>query len=120
MTMIYWVFGNDETRQAVVLANPSFQKIESLKQQGFKLLWDSAPSREKGFQYAAEHGDGSGEPHYYEHDCRSCGAYRPCSLFRGQKWSDRHERWIVFSGHLCDMCCQENDVRVREVKHARV
>ncbi len=105
----YWVFGNDKTREAVVLASPSFERIEALKAKGFKLLWDSAPSKEKGYAYAAEHGDGEGL-HYFPTQCRFCMGYREVHRVRGQKWSESAGKWVIYNGTACDMCMEDTDI----------
>lgn len=92
----YWLFINEDTRQAVAVYNPSFEKIEELKEKGFILGWDSAPSKEAAYQYAEEHLD------CYENECRGCGFYAPTSLYRGQRF--RRDRWMIFFGRLCEMC----------------
>ena len=105
----FWLFGNDKTRQAVALYDPSFEQIKAQEAKGFKLLWDSAPSREKAFEYAGEAGDGDGLI-YYEDDCPFCNGYRDVYHVRGTRWSDYHGRWIVFNGRACEMCMDDKDI----------
>lgn len=105
---VVWLFGNKDTRQALALVNPSFSKIKQIKSQGFELLWDSAPSKKAAFEYAAEQGDG--DMRFHEHSCAGCGNYYlPSSFFVGQRWRENHQKWIIFSGRLCEACAQETD-----------
>lgn len=105
----YWVFGNLETRQALVRANPSFDEIETLKAHGFELIWDSAPDAARGFDYAEEFGGRTiaGDPQdcgFYRHRCNGCGLYAPVTLRTGTRWHEYHQRNILFQGYVCDGC----------------
>lgn len=118
----YWIFGNVETRQALAKCNLSFDDIFRLEDKGFRLLWDSAPSAEEGFEWAEEFGGRSlpEDPHdcgFYRHDCKGCGLFVPVRMYQGVRWSEGRQRNVIFRGYLCDGCSGDEVVfRVKPVK----
>lgn len=103
-----WLFVNNNSHQAIVEGDPSFKRIRWLISSGFELVWDSAPTVEKGYEYAEEFCDA------YRHECKFCGFYTGTWPATGQLYSDAHGRWLVFRNwQVCEQCVQGENIKAR-------
>lgn len=97
------------------------------REQGWTLIWDSAPSREAAQERAQ---DGSlvyddGTPVYaFVRPCVLCGQHTDTSLVRATRYVDDgpfHMHAMPFNGYVCDQCGETADCldRVVYVKTGR-
>jgi hypothetical protein len=89
--------------RSLAVPEPSFAQHERLLRRGFEEIWDSAPTEQKAYDYAAD---------FYGAFPAGRRACRHCLLedinppaegehVRGRFWSDAHGRHIIFNGYLC-------------------
>lgn len=101
-----WLFVNDQTRQAIVEANPSFDEIQALRGRGFELIRDFGTEKDC-YEYAELYCEG------FRYECKFCGFFTSVLNCSGQRYSGYHAKWIVFRNtKICEQCQQGDDVKI--------
>lgn len=98
----------------VVRETNSFARFQKWAKEGWREVWDSAPSREAGYRYAySEYNALPGVRSGFV--CRNCKNAPAAGTFKGKKYNAKMERYMPYSGRVCERCIENKDEFVGEL-----